>query len=424
GPVAPASGPADRVPAGWNQLRAVLDLLGGSVVHSLAADDAHGPLLSAIPLARQARFRPVDVPSEVPVRLSRFAALRSCEGGLVLESPLSRYRVVLHRRPAAWAAASLGSTTTVRAIADEVDAPRETVSYIACYLAGAGMLALGEYDVDGVPRFAEDSDPVLIPWSHNDLLFHTRSRLGRHDGPVGAVFPYLDELPPEPAVKVPPTGPRHPLHRPPMRELLTDDATLTEVIENLLPQRPFAAGGPTVEQLGELLYRAARVRSIRQASAGPGVAYQISDRPYPSSSDLYELEIYVVIDRCHGLPGGIYHYHPDEHFVTLMNTSAGAVDELFEMARSSTGTHQRPPVMISICARVARMSWMYSGTAYELILKHVGVLQHTLCLVAAAMGLAQAPLTMGDTELATSAFGLRWPAEVNVGEVVIGVPAS
>jgi SagB-type dehydrogenase family enzyme len=73
-------------------------------------------------------------------------------------------------------------------------------------------------------------------------------------------------------------------------------------------------------------------------------------------------------------------------------------------------------------ARIARLSWLYSGIAYSTALKHVGVLQQTLYLVATAMNLAPCALAVGDTEIATTALRLRWPVEVSVGEFVIGLP--
>jgi len=44
--------------------------------------------------------------------------------------------------------------------------------------------------------------------------------------------------------------------------------------------------------------------------------------------------------------------------------------------------------------------------------------------VATMLGLAPCALAMGDSELAAGAFGLDWPAEVSVGEFVVGVPGD
>jgi SagB-type dehydrogenase family enzyme len=65
---------------------------------------------------------------------------------------------------------------------------------------------------------------------------------------------------------------------------------------------------------------------------------------------------------------------------------------------------------------------VYDSIAYAMTLKHVGVLQQTLYLVATVLGLAPCALATGDDEVAAAAFGLDYPAEVSVGEFVVGLP--
>ncbi|CAM5743954.1 hypothetical protein SALBM311S_01500 [Streptomyces alboniger] len=60
----------------------------------------------------------------------------------------------------------------------------------------------------------EDQDPVLRTWSANDMLFHTRSVMGRDDGNYGATFAHAAQIKPQPAVKNPPSGPVVPLRGP------------------------------------------------------------------------------------------------------------------------------------------------------------------------------------------------------------------
>jgi SagB-type dehydrogenase family enzyme len=269
-------------------------------------------------------------------------------------------------------------------------------------------------------RFAEDTDPGLMVWSHSDLLFHSRSRLSRHEDPRGAVYPQGDKLTPPPAVKPLPEGPRYPLYKPVLAEIAEADPSFTEVIESRRSFRKFARRPLTSQRLGELLFRAARIRSVRPADGG-GVSYAVSDRPYPSRASLHELELYLTIDRCADLPRGIYHYDPLGHSLTLINTSPDKVGELLDDAKVATGSMQRPPALITMTARMGRLAWMYNGIAYATTLRHVGVLQQTLYLVATAMGLAPCALSVGDTDAADSAFLLQWPAEVTVGGFVVGL---
>jgi SagB-type dehydrogenase family enzyme len=405
----------------YDRVRGVLEKLGSCVVHSLGLADMGGPLLSAVPISRQASFELPVIDADHPVRLSRFAAMRASDGEIVLESPLARHRVVFHRSLATRVIGSLGKATTVADLAPALDVAESLVSDIVTYVAAVGMIVFSEREGGVVsPRFAEDTDPGLMVWSHSDLLFHSRSRLSRHEDPRGAVYPRGDKLPPPPAVKPLPDGPRYPLYKPVLAEIAEADPPFTEVIESRRSFRTFARRPLTSQRLGELLFRAARIRSVRPADGG-GVSYAVSDRPYPSSASLHELELYLTIDRCADLPRGIYHYDPLGHALTLINTSEDKVSELLDDAKVATGSMQRPPALITMTARMGRLSWMYNGIAYATTLRHVGVLQQTLYLVATAMGLAPCALSVGDIEVADSAFLLQWPAEVTVGGFVVGL---
>lgn len=406
----------------WRSLGAVLDMLRGSVVQSLAARDAHAPVLSAVPLTRGARFAIGDVPVDTPIRLSRFAAMRN-DGGLVLESPLAQYRVVLHRPVGAALVAALGSATTITEAGAVAGVDLDTTADVMCYLVAAGMVVVGRRDAAsyGV-TFDEDTDPALMSWSPHDLFFHSRSRMGRFDGAFGSVFPHLDRLAPEPATKPPPAGgPVVPLHRPSLDAVADTDPALTDVLEARRPFTGFGDAKVTAEMLGELLFRTARVRAVDEAVAAPGVTYEVSDRPYPSNAGLYELEVYVTVDReMDGLARGVYHYDPRDHALTLVNTERDDLDDLLDTAMVTAGAPDRPPVLVTITARIARLSWVYGAAAYALALKDVGVLQQTVHLVATAMGLDPVALSVGDSEAASHALRLDWPAEVSVGEIAIG----
>ncbi|HYQ66901.1 SagB family peptide dehydrogenase [Actinophytocola sp.] len=400
----------------WADLHAVFSRVPGCVVRSLGMRNTASPLLSATPVTRNARFELPKLTLTQPVRLSRFAVLLDRAGEMMLESPLSHHRVVLHRPLASWVVGALGRTTTVTAVANTVNLHKPLVAEIVAYLVAAGMVVHGA-EVSS-PVFAEDTDPALLTWSPHDLLFHSRSRLGRHDDSAG--HPGADQ-PPPPAVRPLPTGPRYPLYRPDVDAPAAHEMSLSEAIERRRSIREFAAECPSAAQLGELLYRAARVRSPRETD-GTDVANTVSARPYPSAGSLYELDLYLTLDRCAGLPRGIYHYDPDGHALTLVNSRPDHADELLDNAMVLIGARRRPPVLITMTARMGRLSWVYDGIAYATTLKHVGVLQQTLYLVATVLGLAPCALATGDDEVATAAFGLDHPAEVSVGEFVVGLP--
>jgi SagB-type dehydrogenase family enzyme len=408
----------------WADLYDVFRQVPGCVVRSLGLRDSATPLLSATPVSPNARFELPKLGVRQPIRLSRFAFLRDSAGELVLESPLSHHRVVLHRPLVSWIVGALGRTTTTKDVARAVNVTEPLVAEIIAYLVASDVVVYAEQGpVVPAPRFAEDTDPALVTWAPHDLLFHSRSRLGRHDEPVGAGFSGAERVPPLPAVKPPPAGPRFPLYRPDLDRPAAREMSLASAIEQRRSVREFAEEAPSAQQLGELLYRSARVRSLTEAVGAGLVPYTVSERPYPTAGSLYELDLYLTVDRADGLPRGIYHYDPDGHFLTLVNTRTEHVDELLDNAMVLIGARRRPPTLITMTARMGRLSWVYDSIAYATTLKHVGVLQQTLYLVSTVLGLAPCALATGDDEVAAAAFGLDYPAEVSVGEFVVGLPA-
>src|SRR5262249_42893942 len=136
---------------------------------------------------------PSVVSTDRPYVLSRFACVRRVGGELVVESPLSTVRIHLHDAWVAGVIAALATPARGEELSDRLPglSPRVVTSLFAL-LCGTGMLScVGE----------EDRNASLRSWEFHDLLFHTRSREGRHDAPVGTTYHLALELPPPPAVK-------------------------------------------------------------------------------------------------------------------------------------------------------------------------------------------------------------------------------
>ncbi|GAB3439421.1 SagB family peptide dehydrogenase [Actinophytocola sediminis] len=401
------------------RLTRILDTLSGSVVHTLHLDDGGGELLSVVPTAERARFRMVTVDHGQPLRLSRFAAIRTGRDELVLESSVAPFQVALHRALAYRVVISLGIATSVTELASTLRVPLPVVTDLVGYLVAAGVVLLGSWLPAGSPpgaTFGEDIDPTLAKWSHHDLMFHARTRNG-HD--PQARPPAAGGDPPPPVTKPVPAGPRFSLYRPQPGELADHEPSLTEVIEadQVCPKvsdRPLER-----RQLGELLYRAARVRSV-SASPVSGVTYETSERPYLSIAGLYELELYLTINRCAELPRGIYHYDPTGHFLTLINDSETDLERLLDSAKIAARRDERPSALITVTARADRLLSLASGAGYATTLMHLGALQQTLHLVATVAGLASCPLSLDTSDSTDRALRLDWPTEVGIGECIIG----
>ncbi len=412
----------------WMRLYQVLERLQPLVIRSLGLDDGQ-PLLSVVPLTPSSRFSPVPLSPDVPVRLSTFASLRTDGNEYRLESPLSLHRVHLHRPEAISLVGALGHAITPTASAAVLPDGDRVAADALAYLAAAGMVVVAEgaQPTPGryPPVFAEDNDQTLVGWSAADLTFHTHSTFGRHDHDIGATYPRGEFRSTEPVVKSPLADPGIPLYRPTWEELVAADPPLTVAIEGRRSTRSYGTAPVTAAELGELLYRTARVRSLSPAAAGTAggaeeQAPDLSDRPYPAGGACYELELYVTVGQCAGIATGVYHYDPLGHRLELVNADQATVDKLLSFARAAANAPGPPQVLITLTARLHRLTWKYQGLTYALILKHVGVLTQMLYLVAAAMRLAACALGSVNIDATARAFGTDWRTEPSVGQFMIG----
>ena len=381
----------------------------GLLRHVVHADGV--PLMAIEATARGFAFAPVDLAAFAPLRLSRFTLLRRAGDEMVAENPLGQATVTLF---GAEAFAVLHTLTRPIAF-DELGTLPDTT--IACLhlLAVAGLLDRG---ADG--DRAEDADPQLRQWAFHDLLFHARSRFGRHGGPFGATFRHAGLIDPLPAVRPRAPGSLVALPRPDIAMLERSDPPLQHVIETRRSIYEYGDAPIARAQLGEFLFRVARVRTCRAMPLpGSAVAMPTSSRPYPSGGKSYELEFYLTIAACDGLAPGLYHYDPLDHALTRLDADPVRVGALLDYCMiAAPGC--RPQVLVTLAARFQRVSWKYDAIAYATTLKHVGVVYQTMYLVATAMGLAASALGSGDPDAFAAAAGTDWLAETSVGEFILG----
>jgi SagB-type dehydrogenase family enzyme len=397
-----------------------LGMLQHLVVRSLATEEGARVLLSVEPVSRRADFRPRSLRPGLPLRLSRFTALRPDGGMLQAESPLSLHRVMLHRPEAAALVAALARPRAPSEFGDLASWPVCLLHTALSFLVAAGVAVQAEDAGDGSPAFAEDRDPVLRMWSPLDLMFHTRSTLGRFDGDFGATYPLGSRTVPEPVVKPRPQEGRIPLYRPKIEEALEADAPFAAVLEARRSTNRFGTPAPSARELGDLLYRALRIRGLITSEGGDPVWANLQDRPYPAGGAMHELEFYVTIEDCDGLEPGVYAYDPLHHELAPVSFEPRARYELLDQARLSTELDRRPPVLITLTARFGRIFWKYSAVGYSLILKDAGVALQTLQLTATALGLAACPIGSAEIEETPRLLGVDWRAESGVGSLVLG----
>ncbi len=356
-------------------------------------------------------FRLEDVPLGRQFLLSRFACLRRVGDNTIVESPLGHARVVIHDGRSVALLAQLARPHTAAELAATMHDFDETtvVAFIGLLANAKAVFARAESG-----RIAEDDSAPLRQWEFHDLLFHSRSRSGRHNSPYGGTYRFLDVLPPLPAVKPPGQGRRIALYKPDVRALEVGDVPFSRAAEARRSVRTPSEQPLSAAQLGEFLYRAARVKEVYHSSP-----YEASIRPCASGGAMHELELYLTLSRCAGIEPGLYHYDPLQHELEHLADLGPRQRRLLDGARVSSGLDTPPDVLITLAARFQRVSWKYQSMAYAVILKNTGALYQQMYLVATAMNLAPCGLGGGDLDLFAEAAGLDYYAETSVGEFML-----
>lgn len=380
----------------------------GLLSHILAADGVGARL---DPLSPAYAFR--TVATEGVFRLSRFACMRREGAEMVVECPLGAGRVRLGNGAAAAMAGLLAAPRTAAELAGAVagvTAPTAAAFLELLVNAGAAFAC----DADG--GLPEDHRVALRQWEFHDLLFHARSRAGRHDQPVGGTFRFRGQIEPLPAIKPSMSARRIPLYRP---DPAAEEMPFTAVLDHRRSLRRCGASPMRVEALGEFLYRAARVQDAIPAAPDRGMLYEASHRPCASGGATHSLDLYLTVRRVAGLEPGFYHYASGNHVLEHLGGLAGAPERMVAMAVGAAGLTEPPDVLITLASRFARVTWKYQSIAYSLILKDAGVLIQQMYLVATALGLAPSAIGAGDPDLFAEAAGTDYFAESSVAEFIL-----
>jgi SagB-type dehydrogenase family enzyme len=370
------------------------------------------PFTTVIPMAKMDFLTPSPSSPQRPVVVSRFAYCHAVGGEMILESPLCKAQIILNDGRSLALIGYLAQPQTVVTLADQMPAVPPSILHLWVDLLCQLQILT---EVGETAQATEETDPALAQWEFHDLLFHTRSRTGRHTNPTGGTYRFQERFEPLPFLKSISSGSVIPLPRPDLALLCRQDLPLSQVLEARTSIRQYGKHPIRIEQLGEFLYRTARVKSRFPTDQG-----ELSHRPYPSAGALYELELYLVIHACTGLEAGFYHYDPQEHHVSWISDPSPLTQQLLHDACWATGQPIVPQVLIIVTARFQRLSWKYQSIAYALMLKHVGALYQTMYLVATAMHLAPCALGSGHSDLFAEAAGTNYYAETSIGEFILG----
>ena len=383
----------------------------GTLCYSLVFDGC--PLATLVPLSADRKLQFQEAAVNKKYVLSRFAYCRKENKQLVLESPLSHAQILLFDWKGAALISELAKPQLLHEVSTKIPGISEDVSQLLFSLLLSTEM-LFEVKEDGKTE-EEESEP-LRQWEFHNLLFHSRTRTGRHSNPIGRTYPFLDQINPLPVVKPKVSKDTIALYKPDINHLQNSDAPLTLILEERTSLRSYNDELPiTDKQLGEFLYRSARIKQIIETEKE-----EMSRRPYVNGGGAYEFELYVIANTCQNIPSGFYHYCPQEHQLCRISGRNQQVTALLEDAWLANRERNYPQVLIIISARFQRIAWTYESIAHTTLLKNVGALFQTMYLVATAMNLAPCALGNGNSDLFAAAAGTDYYAETSVGEFILG----
>ncbi len=366
------------------------------------AGTADAPLATLVPMKPLFSLdQSIDVENQT-YELSRFCLLRRENEEFVLETPLAPAYLIVRSHEVLLLLSELKARMTFPEICQRFS-ELSSQEIKDCLVLLTSLRAF---------TFCENGY-ALEQWEFQDLFFHTRSRVGRHNHPYGGVYPFKEKISPLPVVK-PSTGTREiPLYRPDLDELKSKDLSFTEVLEKRCSKRE--PGAPVnVQILGEFLYRSARIKKILQNPFN-----ECSCRPSPGGGAIHELEIYPIVNRCGGLEPGVYHYNPLSHTLSHIAENNAYVEQLFADVGGSTMKKELPQILFVFTARFQRIAWKYRSISYAVTLKNVGVLTQTMYLVATAMSLSPCAIGGGDSDLFSKLIQSDYYEETSVGEFIL-----
>lgn len=354
-------------------------------------------------------------PVQGQYRLSRFACLRRLNEKMVMESPLGYGRVIVHHPQVAVLPVLLNVSHSVDELSQSLPfSDLSAVETLLRFMLSAGVLL--PCDKEG--QIAEDRRPDLRQWEFHDLLFHSRSRPGRHDNDLGGTFPFLGDITSLPGNKQPMSPRRIDLYQPHSGELEALGKDFFTVLESRRSCREPGTNPLSIKQLGCFLYCTGKTQQQLPADPERGHLYEASLRPCAAGGAIHEIEYYLTISRCEGLDPGFYHYDPSDHVLEHLGPLGPPQELLLAGARAALVGNE-PDLLITLAARFQRVSWKYRSIAYTTIQKNVGCIYQQMYLVATALNLAPCALGAGDPDLFAKASGLDYYTEGSVGEFAL-----
>jgi SagB-type dehydrogenase family enzyme len=378
----------------------------GLTEYQFRLDESESQTLALVMLPQLSTAVPqaVRLESRSTLQLSRFAVIRRSGGELMLESPLAEFQVV-DLSAKVWELLYLLETPRSISELGEHLAAQNSGDLLAL-LVGCGFLT----SVDS-PELS-DERRGLPTWEFHDLLFHARSRPGRHAYPSGAHYSFGTDK------SVFSKRERKYLNRVQLLPPSPNTLLSTTHLRNRRSRRAYSDQDPIkVSELSDLLYHALATDDWDSLEAHPS---HDERRPYPSGGAIYEIGVYVCVRLCSGLDEGLYEYDPRSHQLLKMRDLDDAALSMLGSARAAMAQKTPPQVLLLFSSHFAGMAWKYRAIAYAVTLKNLGAIYQTIYLVAEMLRVGGCALGSGNIQTFADLIDTPFYEEGLVGEFSIG----
>jgi SagB-type dehydrogenase family enzyme len=197
------------------------------------------------------------------------------------------------------------------------------------------------------------------------------------------------------------------------------DSEFIRVLMARKTHRQFSRKKITLESLSQLLSLVWGVTGYLQS----GIFGKLLHKTSPSGGARHPGEVYVMALRVKTLKPGLYHYHPANHCLEMVNPNATPQKAWLYCARQD---HARNAAALFLMTAVfGRTMWKYfHPRAYRVVLLDTGHLCQTFCLVATWLGLAPFCTAALKDTLIEEDLGIDGIRESVLYIAGVGVPAT
>jgi SagB-type dehydrogenase family enzyme len=169
------------------------------------------------------------------------------------------------------------------------------------------------------------------------------------------------------------------------REVPASERTLDDVLESRETARSFTQGAIPLNSLAKILFL-----SYGVTRDNVGTTFPRPFRVVPSGGALYPLELYLMATAVDGLEPGLYHYDPEHHVLTVLNSETGL--EKISPFFVQTELVKNASAILFVTAIFFRSTFKYGDRGYRFVLLEAGHLAQNAILTASDLGLAAAPV--------------------------------